>query len=282
MKFKQAILTSFLLLYVLTIGCKSLKHVHAFSTASQEIIKNYTTIPYSYYRNCKDVCDLNRQTAIITGKLQFNPLDTISCECRADLAKDNDAARAYTVLNLYFSGLEQLSDNAKFVYTTGNLVTALGKIKAIEDPQLQEPVSKIADLVLNMVTRGYRSSSLQQMLNESKEPVDRLLSNLVLNNRILEGKYKGYYSAYLNVMMQKYAGPHVEPRQQLDDYISNSREVEKSKVIIREIRDFNTLLTKVKDGHLKLADERLKLKDKELIKYLLTQSKELKANISKL
>lgn len=282
MKVKYSILITTLLFCSLGFSCKSLKHVNEFSTASEEIIQNYSTLPYSYYRNCRDNCDLSRQTGIITGKIQFNPSDTLSCNCKADLAKDKDAAKAYTVLILYFNSLQQLSDNKKFIYSTGNLVSALGKIKAIEDPKIQEPVSKIADILLNIATRAYRSRSLQQILNESKVPVERLLNDLILNNRILEGKYKGYYGGYLNVMMQKYAGPHVAPRQQLDDYLSNSREVEKSKLVIEEIENFNSLLTKVKAGHEKLADERLKLKDKVLITYLYTQSKELKANISKL
>ena len=282
MKIKHSIWVFPLLICTLSFGCKSLKHVNEFSAASEEIINDYSFLPYSYYRNCRDNCDLDRQTGIITGKIQFNPLDTLTCNCSADLAKDKNAAKAYTVLILYFNSLQQLSDHKKFIYSTGNLVSALGKIKAIEDPQIQEPVTKIADLLLNIATRAYRSRSLQQILNESKLPVDRLLNNLILNNRILEGKYRGYYSGYLNVMMQKYAGPHVAPRQQLDDYISNRIEIEKSKTVIGEIENFNSLLTKVKTGHLKLADERLKLKDKELIAYLYTQSRELKANISKL
>jgi hypothetical protein len=282
MKVKQAILLFLLLPGALNFGCKSLKHVNDFSIASQESLRNYTTIPYSYYRNCRDMCDLNRQTAIITGKQQFNPVDTLTCDCKSDLAKDKDAGKAYTVLILYFEGLQQLSDNKKFIYSTGNLVSALGKIKAIEDPQLQEPVTKIADLLLNMATRAYRSRSLQELLNESKVPVDKLLGDLILNNRLLQGKYKGYYGAYLTVMMRKYAGPHVEPRQQLDDYVANSHEVEKAKVVAQDIQDFNAILGKVKEGHLKLADERLKIKDKALITYLFTQAKELKANISKL
>lgn len=282
MKVKNSILAGTLVFFLACLSCKSLKHVNEFSTASAEIINTYTTIPYSYYRNCRDRCDLERQTGIITGKIQFNPADTIKCDCKADLAKDNDATRAYTVLILYFSSLQQLSDHNKFIYSTGNLVSALGKIKAIEDVQLQEPVTRIADLILNIATRGYRSRSLQLILDSSRVPVDRLLDNLILNNRILMGKYKGYYGGYLNVMMQKYAGPHVAPRQQLDDYLSNSREMEKSKLVITEIENFNALLTKVKSGHLKLAGERLNLKDKELITYLYTQAKELKANISKL
>jgi len=282
MKVKHSLLITILLLCVLGFSCKSLKHVNEFSTASQEIVEDYTAIPYSYYQNCRDICDLNKQTGIITGKIQFNPIDTLSCNCRTELAKDKDAAKAYTALVLYFNSLQQLSDHKKFIYSTGNLVSALGKIKAIEDPQIQAPVTKIADLLLNIATRAYRSRSLQEILATAKEPVDRLLNSLILNNRILEGKYKVYYGSYLTVMMQKYAGAHVEPRQQLDDYLSNSKEIEKSKLVIAEIENFNSLLSKVQQGHAKLADERLKLKDKALITYLYTQSKELKANISKL
>lgn len=282
MKLKQSVFILILLLSIFNFSCKSLKHVYEFSTASEKIISDYTTIPYSYYRSCKDACDIDRQAGIITGKIPFNPLDTVSCNCNAELVKDKDASKAYTALLLYFNGLRELADGKKFIYSTGNLVSALGKVKAISDPNIQGPVTKISDIILNMATTAYRSHALQEILDESREPVDKLLNDLILNNRILEGKYKGHYGGYLSVLMQKYTGPHVQPRQQLDDYLSNRQEVEKLKLIMQEMEDFNSLLGKVKEGHLKLANERLKLKDKELIIYLYTQSRELKANISKL
>lgn len=282
MKVKHSIIGLMLLLGILDTGCKSLKHVYEFSASSEKIIDRYEHIPYSYYRYCRDACDLDRQTGIITGKIQFRPKDTLSCNCDSELIKDKDATKAYVALILYFSSLQQLADGEKFNYKTGNLVSALGKIKAIKDPKMVGPVNSIADILLNMATRAYRSHSLQKILEQSKEPVDNLLNDLILNNQILEDKYKVYYSGYLNVMMQKYAGPHVEPRQQLDDYLSNNHEIEKEKRVLQEIEDFNALLTKVKEGHLKLAAERINLKNKDLIIYLYSQSKELKANLSKL
>lgn len=282
MKINPLVIITALLLCLFSPGCKSLKHVYEFSTASEKIIDQYTGIPYSYYQYCRDACDLDKQTGIITGKIQFSPKDTLSCDCATELAKDKDATKAYVALILYFSSLRQLADGEKFNYKTGSMVSALGKIKAIKDPAMLAPVNSIADILLNMGTRAYRSHTLQKILAKSEGPVDELLNDLIVNNKLLKLKYEGYFSKYLTVMTKKYNGPHVEPRQQLDDYVYHNHEIKKQKRVLEQIENFNTLLIKVKEGHLKLAAERLQLKDKVLINYLYTQSKELKANLSKL
>lgn len=267
-----------------TISCTSLKHVHDFATATNKVINDCTTtLPYSYGQYCRDICNLDKEALILSGKVNFNPLDTLSCDCSKPLSQDKDIEKAYAVLILYFAGLEKLSSNEHFIYKTNELVSALGKIKAIKDPEMISPVSKIADVVIGMATHAYRAKALKNILSESKDPVDHLLNDLIQSNLILEGRYKGYYGRYLNLLSQKYTGSEtVGSKEQLNDYIANHREVEQSKYVYRQIEHFNSLLLIIKAGHLKLAGEKLKLKDKELIIYLYTQANELKSNISKI
>lgn len=267
-----------------TISCTSLKHVHDFATASGKVINDCTTtLPYSYEQYCRDICNLDKQAQILSGTVNFNPLDTLSCDCNKQHSQDKDIEKAYAVLILYFTGLEKLSSNEHFIYKTSELVSALGKIKAIKDPEMVSPVAKIADVVVGMATHAYRARALHNILSDSKDPVDHLLNDLIQSNLILEGKYKGYYGRYLNVLSQKYTGSKaVGSKEQLNDYIANRREVEQAKSVYRQLEHFNSLLQIIKAGHLKLAGEKLKLKDKELITYLYTQANELKSNISKI
>lgn len=275
----------YLLIILLSgISCTGLKHVHDFATASSKAINDCTTtLPYSYGQYCRDICNLDKQAQILSGAVNFNPLDTLSCDCDKQLSQDQDIDKAYAVLILYFTGLEKLSSNEHFIYKTDELISALGKIKAIKDPEMVSPVSKIADVVVGMATHAYRARALRNILSESKDPVDHLLNDLIQSNLILEGRYKGYYGRYLNLLSQKYTGSKaVGSKEQLNDYIANYREVEQSKSVYRQINNFNSLLHVIKAAHLKLAGEKLKLKDKELITYLYTQANELKSNISKI
>lgn len=272
------------LLLGINISCTGLKHVHDFAVSSNKVIQERAaTPPYSYVQYCRDMCNLDKEAQILAGTANFNPLDTLNCNCDKQLSQDRDTEKAYTVLLLYFTGLEKLSSNEHFVYKTEELVAALGKVKAIKDPEMVSPVSKIADVVVGMATHAYRARALRNILNESEEPVDHLLKDLIQSNLILKERYKGYYGRYLNVLSQKYTGSKtIGPKEQLNDYIANRREVDQSKSVYRQIEDFNSRLSIIKAGHLKLAGERLKLKDKELITYLYTQVSELQSNISKL
>jgi hypothetical protein len=268
---------------ILAFSCTSLKHVNDFSSASEKSLASYSDLPYSYTQRCLDKCMQDQELEILKRETTFNPNDTLTCDCTKNKSKDADAAKAYTILILYFTGLEKLSDGGQFIYKSDDLVNAMTKIKAINDPNIAEPVSSIADVVFNMATTVYREHALEQILNKAKDPVGHLLDDLIENNIILDKEYQGYYSTFLRIMATKYASStHVDSVIQMNDFISNTTERDKMKAVHEKLMGFNDLLRKIKAGHDKLADERMKLKDKDLITYLYTQASQLRTNISKL
>jgi hypothetical protein len=282
MKVKPFIYLCFVLIIYAVSGCTNLKHVYEFSAVSGTSIAAYEHIPYSYQRFCKYTCDLERQNLILTGKIKFNPLDTLSCLCAGEFKKDQNVTRAYMALQLYFNGLGQLSDRNKFKYETSKLTGAIAKLNLINDPALAEPAGKVADILLGLSTRAHRARSLSVILDKAKTPVDNLLHALILNNQILEGKYRSYYSAYLSMLMKKYAASSVSSPDQRTDYIENSLLHQQLNKTIDDIENFNSILSKIRRAHQELASSRFNLKDKELIGYLYHQAAELMLNIEKL
>jgi hypothetical protein len=264
-------------------GCKSLKHVNDFSTAAEKSISGYEALPYSYRQHCLDLCAQKYEEEILAARVNFSPSDDPVCDCATDNQKDDDANKAYTALLLYFTGLEKLSAGGQFVYKSADLTAAMIKVKAISDPKMQAPVNSIADIIINMASTAYREHVLEKILNDSREPIDNLLQDLMDSNKILEKDYEGYYSRYLHLMTIKYAGAQrVSPWEQMNDFITNGQEKAKVKAVDEKLENFNVQLQKIKETHLKLANERMNLKDKDLVTYLFTQASQLKTNISKL
>jgi hypothetical protein len=275
-------LPAVLLLACLAAGCASLKHVNDFSAASLKSLTGYSDLPYSYKQHCLDICKLDVEKGILSGA-PFKPDQLPACDCGPAKTKDADAAKAYTVLILYFSGLEKLSAGDQFVYQTADLTAALGKVKAISDPDKQSAVNKIADIVLNMATTVYREHALEKILEQSAAPVDALLHDLISENTILQGEDKGQYVRFLGMIASKYTGSTpVNGKEQLNDFLANDAAVRQLNQNSGKIGDFNALLETIRQGHAKLAAERMNLKDKDLIKYLFTQTSQLKTNITKL
>jgi hypothetical protein len=283
MKSKHWFLPAILLLACLVTGCVSLKHVNDFSTASLKGLSGYSDLPYSYNQHCLDICKLDVEKGILSGAAPFKPDQIPTCNCTQAKTKDADAVKAYTALILYFSGLEKLSAGDQFVYKTADLTAALGKVKAISDPNKQGAVNKIADIVFNMATTAYREHALEKILTESEAPVDALLHDLISDNTILQGEDKGQYVRFLGMVASKYTGSKaIDGKEQLNDFLANDAATRQLSQNVEKIGDFNDLLEKIRQGHAKLAAERMNLKDKDLIKYLFTQASQLKTNIAKL
>lgn len=279
----KLLITLILISAILASGCKSLQHVNDFSTAAEKSLSGYSGLPYSYRQHCLDLCTQKYEEDILNGKVKFSPQANPVCDCTTEKEKDDDAGKAYTALLLYFTGLEKLSSGGQFVYKSTDLVAAMTKVKAIQNPGMQAPVTSIADIIINMATTAYRGHALEQILDAAKDPVDKLLQELMDSNKLLESEYDSYYSRYLHLLTTKYSGAApVSTVEQMNDFIANSAEEAKAKAVKEKLEDFNSLLQKIKDGHLKLAEERMSLRDKDLITYLYTQASQLRTNISKL
>ncbi|MEO8948598.1 MAG: hypothetical protein ABI308_09335 [Mucilaginibacter sp.] len=268
---------------LLTGACTSLKHVSDFSTAAEKSITGYNTLAYSYEMHCQADCRQAYEAKLLKGTAAFSLTFQPACDCAAARAKDEDAKKAYTTLLLYFAGLEKLSAGDRFIYKTSDLIGAMGKARIISNDDLKAPVSSIADIVINMATNAYREHALETILDKAKTPVDQLLADLIASNEILAADSKNDLKQFQGLLALNYTGEKPPaPSQQLNDYRVNNAAEEASDATQKSLADFNALLQKIRDAHLKLANERMNLKDKDLITYLFTQANQLRTNISKL
>lgn len=273
----------FTTLLALASGCSNLQHVSEFSTAAEKSISGYTGLAYNYEQHCQTECRHKYEMEILKGQASFDMEKTPDCDCAKAKAKDDDAKKAYTVLTLYFSGLEKLSAGDKFVYKTSDLTDALNKAKVISDDKLKAPITSIADILLNMATNAYREHALETILDQAKDPVDKILADLIASNKFLASDSKTDRIQFQGLIALNYTGGRsVAPIQQVGDLRANRTAIEASEKTQQDLEAFNVLLQKIREAHGKLADERMSLKNKDLITYLFTQAKELRNNISKL
>lgn len=250
----------FILLYAAA-SCTNIKAVSTYSAGALENIKQYDSLGYSFKQACLDSCRLERYY-----KLQLSAAD---CTCESNKKADEVSRQIYTALKNYFTALSQLAGNDVTTYKTNGLATALNESGLISSTPDKKAVvnaySKISDVLMRIITDGYRSNKLSQVIGAADGPVDTLLHYLqfIVSND-LTGKLKVkaaklQYDIYPELM--QHARSDYEKKHLIDEYDNDLSAIDTKRALLAT---YARALQKMAEGHHQLFLNRNRLKAKDV------------------
>ena len=249
------------LLYVLG-SCSSFKEVKAFAANSEESIKSYKRIDYTFSGNCNYKCS---QRALENSNFQTLEKE---CSCEEELLADKNLKYLLKVLEGYFRGLSNLSDSELTSYSFDAIQKPLTEGKYIKKADIK-PYTEIASMITTMFTDGYRAKKLQQFIKTANSNVilllektssiieDNLLPTLLSRQAELQQIYHDLYSASVTSSFEKFNIRKM--------YVSEITTIAEKKEALEK---YTAALEKISKGHQSLNENKHKLNEKEIRKII--------------
>ncbi len=231
-------------------GCLNLKQVNDYSAASIRGVQNFETLPYSFSQNCLAEC---RDRDI--KNLKFNP---DSCNCLIEQQADSTDYKIYKVIYNYLDGLTCLSDSRLTDYHYEGIASSLsagpiGKLSITSDQA--GAYAKLASLLTNTITNGYRKNKLKQYISTANQPLGVLLRalqynitvNLVSSIQIRKDILKSNYFG----LVRNSGSSAYEKQRAITEYYQQAAKLDDK---ITAMKDYSRLLQQVAAGHQQLFD----------------------------
>jgi hypothetical protein len=249
------------LLYVLG-SCSSFKEVKAFAANSEESIKSYQSIDYTFSENCNYKCS---QRALENSN--FQTLEK-KCSCEEEQLADKNIKYILKVLEGYFKGLSNLSDSELTSYSFDAIQKPLTEGKYIKKADIK-PYTEIASMITTLFTDRYRAKKLQQAIKIANSNVilllekassiieDNLLPTLLSRQSEIQQIYHDLYSASVTSSFEKF---NIQKM-----YISEITTIAEKKETLEK---YTAALGKISKGHQSLNKNKHKLKEKEIRKII--------------
>jgi hypothetical protein len=268
-----------IIIVVLFSSCINLKTVQDYTKSSIKTIGKYEELNYTFNSHCTDRC--------LFESVRKNIISRES-ECNCDVYQRADSVTLvlYNAINSYFSALGDLAANNVTNYNLGPLQKSLteelipvsGKPININKDQVAS-YQKIATLLLNATTNGYRKRKLRQLIEEGNEPIKILLGgfqNILSDNLagVLNFKKERLFAFYNEIVLDNSSSIY-ERRKATLEYNETLEKVNSKQ---KQIKALSKSLKKVAEGHEKLAKSKLSVK--ELQQELTPVSTDIKAIIA--
>ncbi len=246
MKLYKSPANLFAVLLLVCSGCVNLKKVNDYSASSLENLRQFETIGYTFQQACLDAC---QQERIHTLALQ-----TSRCDCSREQIADSVTLLIYQACKNYFDGLAGLSGNTLTNYKVNTLAKTINEGHLISNTpakkEITDAYAELSNILLRMVTDGYRKKKLKEVIARANEPVKILLHYLSFNLyadltgklNVQEEKWKN--GIYPELMQE--ARSDLEKKMIIDDYNRNISLIESRK---NQLASFAKGLTQIANGH---------------------------------
>ena len=286
----------FLLLALVMTACVNLKAVNDFAKTSKETVQDYSKSGISLTSSYKELmiskCLYNyniSEDTVVLDKVPKKLNDCFESETLRRYRKsDSLITLVNTVIERYFMGLEELSDNqvTSFQLNADDLETLLrdkSTFPSVNDNHINASKG-IVNLLTNASLEAYRQKELAKVINEADESLELVLEMYIAINKDIKEAldieslnnfqdYETALAAATNDFDKIKAG---------QAYLRYYNKVQ-SKIEINE--SFAKALRQMIEGHKKLVENANKLDTKSLIKVIAsytTDIVEIKNEINKL
>lgn len=249
------------LLVCILAGCGNIKAIGTYSSGALENLAQYDNMGYSFQQACADSCKLERYRNM--------SLPAVECPCESNKKADEVSRKIYTALKNYFTALGKLAGDDAATYKVTALGTAINESGLVsKTPYKKEVVnaySKISELVLHLVTDGYRRRKLKDVIESANAPVDTLLHYLSfivstdLSGKLKVKQAKLQYDIYPDMLAA--AKSEFEKKQIIDEYDATLQAIAAKQAMLAT---FAKALQKAAEGHQQLYDNRSRLTAKDV------------------
>ncbi|RFM28019.1 hypothetical protein [Deminuibacter soli] len=251
-----------LLLLIATLhACVNIKAVDTYATGALENITQFDNTGYSFQQACADSCKLQRYFSL--------QLQTTPCPCESNKKADAGTRKIYEALKAYFTALSKLAGKDASTYKVTALGTSLNESGLISSTPYKKEVvnaySKISEVLLHLITDGYRSRKLKQVIEQSNGPVDTLLHYLSfaiatnLSGKLQVKAARLQYDIYPEMM--RHAATDFEKKKVIDEYDDTMAAIAAKQALLET---FGKALEKTAAGHRQLYNNRNRLTAKDV------------------
>lgn len=270
-------------------GCVNLKTLNSYSEASQDALKKYEEIGFSFKKICEKNCEfrINSDEKAIATRLSDNyrPIKKESdCECENYLKADTAFNKIYFATLQYLEGLNKLSNDEILLFKYDTLANALKKTEILDVKEEEiDAFNKLVNTTTKFIADIKRRKDLQEIIELANPGFQTLLKRLqfAVDGPLilaLETEIDLEYNYYKAIIFN-------QKELSLKDKIELEQEfIEKRDKILEKINllnEYSKALEEIKEGHQSIYENRDKIHKKEIggsIAGYITEIKEIKTS----
>jgi hypothetical protein len=268
-------------------SCVNLKTLHSYSEASQEALKKYDEIGFSFKKVCEKNCEfeINSDEEAIATRLSDNykPIKKESeCKCDNYLKADTAFNKMYFAILQYLEGLNKLSNDDVLSFKYDTLANALKETEILDVKEEEiDAFNKIVATTTKFIVDVKRRKDLQEIIEFANPSFQVLVGKLQF---AVEGPLKLALETEIDLEYNYYKAIIINQKElSLKDKLELENEfIEKRDAILEKINlltEYSKALEEIKKGHQSIYDNRDKIHKKEitgLIAGYITEIKEIK------
>ena len=270
-------------------SCVNLKTLNSYSEASQEALKKYDEIGFSFKRVCEKNCEfkINSDEKAIATRLSDNykPIKKESeCECENYLKADTAFNKMYFATLQYLEGLNKLSNDDVLTFKYDTLANALNEAEILDVKKEEiDAFNKLVNTTTKFVVDIKRRKDLQEVIESANSSFQTLLDRLqfAINGPLklsLETEIDLEYNYYKAIIFNQ-KELSLKEKIELENEFIKKRDLILEKIDL--ISEYSKALEEIKKGHQSIYDNKHKIHKKEIVDFIAgytTKIKEIKTS----